>query len=49
MFTQVYSAFLLQEIRRRGLNVSVAGIPKTIDNDIPVTTSSCRLPGMGYL
>jgi hypothetical protein len=27
---------LLQEIRRRGLQVAVAGIPKTIDNDIAV-------------
>lgn len=27
---------ILQEIRRRGLKVIVAGIPKTIDNDIPV-------------
>ena len=26
----------MQEIRRRGLKVVVAGIPKTIDNDIPV-------------
>lgn len=26
----------LQEIRRRGLKVAVIGIPKTIDNDIPV-------------
>lgn len=26
----------LQEIRRRGLKVAVAGIPKTIDNDIMV-------------
>lgn len=26
----------MQEIRRRGLKVAVAGIPKTIDNDIPV-------------
>jgi len=25
-----------QEIRRRGLKVAVVGIPKTIDNDIPV-------------
>jgi hypothetical protein len=25
-----------QEIRRRGLQVAVAGIPKTIDNDIAV-------------
>lgn len=28
---------ILQEIRRRGLKVIVAGIPKTIDNDIPVS------------
>jgi len=27
---------ILQEIRRRGLKVAVVGIPKTIDNDIPV-------------
>jgi 6-phosphofructokinase len=27
---------IFQEVRRRGLKVSVAGIPKTIDNDIPV-------------
>lgn len=27
---------LLQEVRRRGLKVSVVGVPKTIDNDIPV-------------
>jgi 6-phosphofructokinase len=26
----------LQEVRRRGLKVAVAGIPKTIDNDIAV-------------
>lgn len=26
----------MQEIRRRGLKVAVAGIPKTIDNDIAV-------------
>lgn len=26
----------MQEVRRRGLKVAVAGIPKTIDNDIPV-------------
>lgn len=30
----------MQEIRRRGLKVSVAGIPKTIDNDIPVIDRS---------
>ncbi|KAE8714122.1 ATP-dependent 6-phosphofructokinase 7 [Hibiscus syriacus] len=28
------------EIRRRGLKVSIAGIPKTIDNDIPVIDKS---------
>lgn len=26
----------MQEIRQRGLKVAVAGIPKTIDNDISV-------------
>lgn len=26
----------IQEVRKRGLKVVVAGIPKTIDNDIPV-------------
>lgn len=31
---------ILQEIRRRGLKVIVAGIPKTIDNDIPVSLFS---------
>nr|GMD42731.1 ATP-dependent 6-phosphofructokinase 3-like [Ipomoea batatas] len=31
---------LLQEVRRRGLKVSVAGIPKTIDNDISVIDKS---------
>lgn len=35
IFTTFWS-FFLQEIRRRGLKVAVAGIPKTIDNDIPV-------------
>ncbi|WZZ24568.1 hypothetical protein YC2023_007969 [Brassica napus] len=29
-----------QEIRRRGLKVAVAGIPKTIDNDIPIIDRS---------
>ncbi|KAL4335813.1 hypothetical protein GQ457_07G038670 [Hibiscus cannabinus] len=29
-----------QEIKRRGLKVAVAGIPKTIDNDIPVIDKS---------
>lgn len=27
---------MVKEIRRRGLEVAVAGIPKTIDNDILV-------------
>ncbi|KAE8654601.1 ATP-dependent 6-phosphofructokinase 6 [Hibiscus syriacus] len=31
---------LWKEIRRRGLKISVAGIPKTIDNDIPVIEKS---------
>lgn len=31
---------IIQEIRRRGLKVVIAGIPKTIDNDIPV----CLIP-----
>lgn len=35
-YSLIISFLILQEIRRRGLKVSVAGIPKTIDNDIPV-------------
>ena len=31
----------MQEIRRRGLKVAVVGIPKTIDNDIPVRMPCC--------
>lgn len=31
-----YGSSTKQEIRRRGLKIAVAGIPKTIDNDIPV-------------
>ncbi|GAU14278.1 hypothetical protein TSUD_308380 [Trifolium subterraneum] len=31
---------IIQEVRRRGLKVSIAGIPKTIDNDIPVIDRS---------
>jgi len=27
----------MQEIRRRGLKVSVVGIPESVDNDIPVS------------
>ncbi|CAM8938185.1 unnamed protein product [Rhodiola kirilowii] len=34
------AAAIYEEIRRRGLKVSVAGIPKTIDNDIPVIDKS---------
>ncbi|KAK4745541.1 hypothetical protein SAY87_011853 [Trapa incisa] len=38
--TQKGAAVIYQEIRRRGLKVAVAGIPKTIDNDIPVIDKS---------
>ncbi|KAL5558621.1 hypothetical protein UlMin_034832 [Ulmus minor] len=38
--TQKGAAVIYQEIRRRGLKVAVAGIPKTIDNDIPVIDRS---------
>ncbi|CAI9780388.1 unnamed protein product [Fraxinus pennsylvanica] len=38
--TQKGAAVIFEEIRRRGLNVAVAGIPKTIDNDIPVIDKS---------
>ncbi|XP_022730341.1 ATP-dependent 6-phosphofructokinase 3-like isoform X2 [Durio zibethinus] len=38
--TQRGAAVIFEEIRRRGLKVSVAGIPKTIDNDIPVIDKS---------
>ncbi|KAH1131752.1 hypothetical protein J1N35_003130 [Gossypium stocksii] len=34
------AAVIFEEIRRRGLKVAVAGIPKTIDNDIPVIDKS---------
>jgi 6-phosphofructokinase 1 len=34
--TQRGAGVIFEEVRRRGLKVSVAGIPKTIDNDIPV-------------
>ncbi|KAI4377845.1 hypothetical protein MLD38_015414 [Melastoma candidum] len=33
--TQRGAGVIYEEIRRRGLKVSVVGIPKTIDNDIP--------------
>ncbi|KAL6519155.1 ATP-dependent 6-phosphofructokinase 3 [Orobanche gracilis] len=38
--TQKGAAVIFEEIRRRGLMVAVAGIPKTIDNDIPVIDKS---------
>ncbi|KAK1370107.1 ATP-dependent 6-phosphofructokinase 3 [Heracleum sosnowskyi] len=38
--TQRGAALIYEEIRRRGLKVAVAGIPKTIDNDIPVIDKS---------
>ncbi|WOG84058.1 hypothetical protein DCAR_0103238 [Daucus carota subsp. sativus] len=38
--TQRGAAVIYEEIRRRGLKVAVAGIPKTIDNDIPVIDKS---------
>ncbi|KAE8056642.1 hypothetical protein FH972_013391 [Carpinus fangiana] len=38
--TQKGAAVIYEEIRRRGLKVAVAGIPKTIDNDIPVIDRS---------
>ncbi|KAL4567787.1 hypothetical protein LXL04_023381 [Taraxacum kok-saghyz] len=41
--TQKGAAVIYQEVRRRGLKAVVAGIPKTIDNDIPFSPNS-RLP-----
>ncbi|KAF8732904.1 hypothetical protein HU200_015254 [Digitaria exilis] len=38
--TQRGAGVIFEEVRRRGLKVSVAGIPKTIDNDIPVIDKS---------
>ncbi|XVF49071.1 hypothetical protein PTKIN_Ptkin03bG0239600 [Pterospermum kingtungense] len=38
--TQRGAAVIFEEIRRRGLKVAVVGIPKTIDNDIPVIDRS---------
>ncbi|KAF2304412.1 hypothetical protein GH714_030820 [Hevea brasiliensis] len=38
--TQKGAAVIYEEIQRRGLKVAVAGIPKTIDNDIPVIDKS---------
>ncbi|XP_044497355.1 ATP-dependent 6-phosphofructokinase 6-like [Mangifera indica] len=38
--TQRGASDIFEEIRRRGLKIAVAGIPKTIDNDIPVIDKS---------
>lgn len=38
--TQRGASLIFEEVRRRGLKVAVAGIPKTIDNDIPVIDKS---------
>ncbi|XP_010267094.1 PREDICTED: ATP-dependent 6-phosphofructokinase 3-like isoform X1 [Nelumbo nucifera] len=38
--TQKGASVIYEEIKRRGLKVAVAGIPKTIDNDIPVIDKS---------
>ncbi|KAG2248525.1 hypothetical protein Bca4012_088180 [Brassica carinata] len=38
--TQRGASVIFEEVRRRGLKVAVVGIPKTIDNDIPVIDKS---------
>ncbi|GAB2292458.1 ATP-dependent 6-phosphofructokinase 3 [Dionaea muscipula] len=38
--TQKGAALIYEEIRKRGLKAVVAGIPKTIDNDIPIIDKS---------
>ncbi|KAK9946603.1 hypothetical protein M0R45_012059 [Rubus argutus] len=38
--TQKGASVIYEEVRRRGLKASVIGIPKTIDNDIPVIDRS---------
>ncbi|KAF5182820.1 Atp-dependent 6-phosphofructokinase [Thalictrum thalictroides] len=38
--TQKGASVIYEEIKRRGLKVAVAGVPKTIDNDIPVIDRS---------
>ncbi|KAF6159029.1 hypothetical protein GIB67_022184 [Kingdonia uniflora] len=38
--SQKGASVIYEEIKRRGLKVAVAGIPKTIDNDIPVIDKS---------
>lgn len=39
IFSWSYWHILVKEIEKRGLPVAVAGIPKTIDNDIAVSFS----------
>ncbi|CAN7070472.1 unnamed protein product [Brassica oleracea var. botrytis] len=41
--SQKGAAAIFEEIRRRGLKVAVAGIPKTIDNDIPLSLYSSTM------
>ncbi|KAL5199374.1 hypothetical protein ABZP36_020577 [Zizania latifolia] len=41
--TQRGAGVIFEEVRRRGLKVAVSGIPKTIDNDIPVIDKSFGL------
>ncbi|KAL6212517.1 hypothetical protein ACLB2K_017737 [Fragaria x ananassa] len=38
--TQRGASVIFEEVRRRGLKVAVVGVPKTIDNDIPVIDRS---------
>jgi 6-phosphofructokinase 1 len=38
--TQRGASVIFEEVRRRGLKCSVVGIPKTIDNDIPIIDKS---------
>ncbi|XP_027175895.1 ATP-dependent 6-phosphofructokinase 3-like [Coffea eugenioides] len=38
--TQKGASVIFEEIRKRGLKVAVVGVPKTIDNDIPVIDKS---------
>ncbi|KAG7541050.1 Phosphofructokinase domain [Arabidopsis thaliana x Arabidopsis arenosa] len=38
--SQKGAAAIFEEVRKRGLKVAVAGIPKTIDNDIPIIDRS---------
>ncbi|CAI9100488.1 OLC1v1037603C4 [Oldenlandia corymbosa var. corymbosa] len=38
--TQKGAAVIYEEVRRRGLKATVVGVPKTIDNDIPVIDRS---------